>query len=61
MRAVAGLEPARSGRVLYRGEPIQELPTPERVGRGLVLCPEGRQIFANLSVEENLRVGGYLR
>ena len=61
MRAVAGLEPVREGRILYRGEPIHELSTPARVGRGLVLCPEGRQIFANLSVAENLRVGGYLR
>ena len=61
MRAVAGLEEARRGTITYRGQPIQSWDTPKRVGAGLVLCPEGRQIFANLTVAENLRIGGYLR
>jgi len=61
MRAVVGLEEVRSGSITYGGRPIQDWDTPKRVGEGLVLCPEGRQIFANLTVAENLRIGGYLR
>lgn len=61
LRAIAGLNPPRKGRILYEGQPVDGISTPDRVGRGLVLCPEGRQIFANLSVAENLAIGGYLR
>lgn len=61
LRAIMGLNPPRTGSVRYAGRDVASLSTPQRVGEGLVLCPEGRQIFANLSVVENLRVGAYLR
>lgn len=61
LRAIAGLNPPRSGSICYLGEDLAGDSTPQRVGRGLVLCPEGRQIFANMSVAENLRIGAYLR
>jgi branched-chain amino acid transport system ATP-binding protein len=61
LRAIAGLNPPRSGSITYLGRDLAGDTTPQRVGRGLVLCPEGRQIFANMSVAENLRIGAYLR
>ena len=50
LRAVMGLNPPRAGAIRYAGRDVASLSTPQRVGEGLVLCPEGRQIFANLSV-----------
>ena len=61
LRAISGLTPHRQGRVSFEGQPLEEVPTSQRVARGLVHCPEGRQIFANLTVEENLRIGAFLR
>ncbi|MFT5680613.1 MAG: branched-chain amino acid transport system ATP-binding protein [Myxococcota bacterium] len=61
LRAIAGLNPVRSGSIAYLGADLDGASTPDRVGRGLVLCPEGRQIFANMSVAENLQIGAYLR
>lgn len=55
IRSILGLTPARGGSVRFLGERIDRLP-PDRIARmGLALVPEGRQIFPNLSVEENLR------
>lgn len=55
VRSILGLTPARSGMVRFRGERIDGL-SPDRIARmGLALVPEGRQIFPNLSVSENLR------
>ncbi|GAB4218385.1 MAG: ABC transporter ATP-binding protein [Rhodoferax sp.] len=54
VRALMGLQPLRDGQIWFRGERIDGLP-PERIARmGLALVPEGRQIFPNLSVRENL-------
>lgn len=61
LRAIAGLNPPRSGTIAYLGKDLATDTTPQRVGKGLVLCPEGRQIFANMSVAENLQIGAYLR
>jgi len=61
LRAIAGLNPLRSGQIVYDGKPLGNLSTPKRVGQGLILCPEGRKIFANLTVLENLNIGAYLR
>lgn len=61
LRAIAGLNPPRTGAITYQGAKIDAVPTPKRVAKGLILCPEGRQIFANLSVAENLNIGAYLR
>lgn len=58
MKAIAGLIPAR-GEVFFDGEAIQNLPTRKRVRRGIVYVPEGREIVGNLTVRENLILGGY--
>lgn len=61
LRAIMGLNPPRTGTVKYLGRDIRTVKTPDRVRERLVLCPEGRQIFANLTVGENLRIGAYTR
>ena len=54
VRSIVGLTPARAGRIVFRGRPI-ERERPERIARsGIGLVPEGRQIFPNLTVRENL-------
>ncbi len=54
VRTICGLHPARSGEVVFRGERV-EAGAPHRIARrGVGLVPEGRQIFANLTVEEHL-------
>jgi ABC-type branched-subunit amino acid transport system ATPase component len=60
MKAIAGLIP-RQGQVLLDGEPIPpEASTADIVRRGLVLVPEGRQLFPQMTVRENLELGGWL-
>ena len=61
LRAIMGLVPPASGEVRYRGEPTRTTPTHRLVRDGLVLVPEGRIVFANLSVQENLEMGAYSR
>ncbi len=61
LRAIMGLVPVAGGQVRYRGEPTRSTPTHRLVRDGLVLVPEGRIIFANLSVQENLEMGAYAR
>jgi len=61
LRAIMGLVPASGGEVRYRGEPTRSMPTHRLVREGLVLVPEGRIVFANLSVHENLEMGAYAR
>jgi branched-chain amino acid transport system ATP-binding protein len=56
LRAISGLVRASGGRVRFAGQPITGLPAHAIVARGLAHVPEGRGIFANLTVEENLRV-----
>jgi ABC-type branched-subunit amino acid transport system ATPase component len=58
LRAVSGLIP-RAGEVLFEGEPLPERPS-AIVSRGLAQVPEGRQLFAQMTVLENLELGGYL-
>lgn len=60
LRCLSGVQPASSGAITFRGEDIVKLPAHRRVQRGLAQSPEGRQIFTNLTVEENLRLGAYL-
>lgn len=57
MRVLAGLLPVSSGQLRADGQDITELATHKRVGRGIVLVPEGRLIFPDLSVYENLILG----
>jgi branched-chain amino acid transport system ATP-binding protein len=61
LRTISGLVRARSGRVLLAGEEITEMPVEEIVRLGLAHVPEGRGVIAELSVEENLRLGGLWR
>jgi urea transport system ATP-binding protein len=57
MRALIGLQPIRSGRILWDGEDVTRLKPHERARRGIALVPQGREIFPRLSVEENLETG----
>lgn len=59
LRTIAGLVEAWDGRVLLEGRDITHLPAEQRVAAGLGHVPQGRQVFADLTVEENLRVGAY--
>ena len=61
LRAIAGLVRPASGRIVFRGDDIANLDTSVIVRKGITLVPEGRRIFPDLTVLENLRVGAYLR
>ena len=61
LRAICGLLPARSGSVRYAGEDVAGTPVHEFPRRGLVMVPEGRGIFAQLTVQENLVMGAFAR
>lgn len=59
LRCLSGIQPISHGSINFRGEDLTTIPAYTRVNHGLVQSPEGRQIFTNLSVEENLRLGAY--
>jgi branched-chain amino acid transport system ATP-binding protein len=59
LKAVTGLIRAQSGRVRFNGEDITLLPAYERARRGLVLVPEGRQLFRDMTALENLEMGAF--
>ena len=61
LRAISGLLKAQSGSIQYEGEEIANLRPHRIVARGISHVPEGRMVFANLTVHENLLMGGYLR
>ena len=61
LRSISGLVKPRSGKILFKGEDITGKNPTEIVSRGITLVPEGRKIFADLTVKENLRIGAYLR
>jgi len=61
MRLIAGLKKPTRGTILFDGQDVGEMPTPRRVGLGIILVPEGRQVFARSSVIENLIMGAYHR
>ncbi len=61
LRTVAGLVNPAAGKVLYQGENITGKDANEIVSRGITLVPEGRRIFPDLTVLENLKIGAYLR
>lgn len=58
MRTVSGIYRARQGSITFRGQPITNLPAHRIVQLGLLQAPEGRQIFSNMNVRENLVLGG---
>jgi branched-chain amino acid transport system ATP-binding protein len=61
LRAITGLQPPKTGRIVFDGQDLAGVPPHRRVARGISMAPEGRGIFANLSVLENLEMGGYLQ
>jgi branched-chain amino acid transport system ATP-binding protein len=61
LHALSGVQPISDGQVTFLGERIDGLPAHRRVARGILQSPEGRQIFGPLTVEDNLRLGAYLR
>jgi len=61
LNVISRLVDTTLGEVLLKGEPIQHLPSDEIVKRGIVQVPEGREIFRDMSVRENLEMGAYLR
>jgi branched-chain amino acid transport system ATP-binding protein len=60
LRAIYGMHPNASGNIVCAGDRIDTLPSHAIVARGISHCPEGRRIFADLTVRENLAMGGYL-
>lgn len=61
LKAIAGVVKPASGEILVEGQPVHGEDSHEIVKRGVVMVPEGRHIFADQSVEDNLLLGGYLR
>ncbi len=60
LRTITGLLTPKQGRVVFEGKDIGGTPTHKVVAQGICMSPEGRGVFANLSVEENLELGAYL-
>jgi branched-chain amino acid transport system ATP-binding protein len=61
LKAVSGLQPIRAGQIRFQGERIDTLAEREVAARGIAQIPEGRRVFAKMTVLENLRLGAYLR
>lgn len=61
LRAISGLVKPSDGKIIFEGEDITKIGSSEIVSRGITLCPEGRRIFPDLTVIENIRIGAYLR
>lgn len=61
LMSICGVNPPRGGEILFAGEPIQHLPAEKIVRLGISQVPEGRHIFPQMSVQENLAMGAYLR
>ncbi|HEY9208991.1 MAG TPA: ABC transporter ATP-binding protein [Acidovorax sp.] len=61
MRCISGLEPAAGGRVLFQGKDLAGTPGHKRVALGIAQSPEGRQVFADQTVRDNLVLGAYHR
>ncbi|MEO6051308.1 MAG: ABC transporter ATP-binding protein [Pyrinomonadaceae bacterium] len=61
LRTITGLLEAKEGRVMYEGKQISGMPTHKLVSLGIAMSPEGRGVFANLTVRENLEMGAFIR
>ena len=61
LRAISGLAPLSAGEIIFEGERIDDLSADRIVARGIAHVPEGRRVFPDLTVEENLRTGAFLR
>jgi branched-chain amino acid transport system ATP-binding protein len=60
-RTIVGVLPPAKGRIEFKGEEISHIAAHKIVGKGIALCPEGRQLFPQLSVQKNLMLGAYHR
>ena len=61
LNTIAGLLKPRSGLITFEGKNLNSVPAAKIVSRGMALCPEGRRIFQQMTVKENLEMGGYTR
>lgn len=61
LKTISGLQPTRQGSIELDGRALADVPAYRRVGLGIAHCPEGRCVFGDLSVDENLRLGGQTR
>ena len=61
LRSISGLNPPRTGKIIYDGKEIQGSPAHEVAAMGIAQAPEGRRIFPRLTVSENLDMGAFLR
>lgn len=61
LRSIVGLVKPESGRIVFNEKEIMALPTDQVVKEGMTLVPEGRRVFADLTVLENLKIGAYMR
>ena len=61
LRAIAGLVPAKRGKIEFLGEDITGMSTEKIVSKGVTLVPEGRRVFPDMTVLENIKIGAYLR
>ncbi len=61
LKTLSGIQRPREGKILLEGEEIHKLPPHQIVKRGVIHVPEGRELFPDLTVQENLRMGAYLR
>ena len=61
LRAISGLVKPSDGKIIFEGEDITKIGSSEIVSKGITLCPEGRRIFPDLTVNENIKIGAYLR
>ena len=61
MRTISGLVKAQSGSILWNGQELLGKPIDQIVASGIAMSPEGRRVFADLTVVENLKIGAYLR
>jgi branched-chain amino acid transport system ATP-binding protein len=61
LKGIAGIEPLAAGRMLLQGHDCAAVPPHQRVGLGIALSPEGRGVFADQTVSENLMLGAYLK
>lgn len=61
LRSIVGLVKPESGEITFDGKAIASLPTDRIVGEGITLVPEGRRVFSDLTVLENLKIGAYMR
>ena len=61
LNTIAGLLKPRSGKIIFNGQDLSSIPASKMVSQGMALCPEGRRIFQQMTVRENLEMGGFTR